>query len=78
MRVLRRGTPPEELVHYCECTRCKSVLQFLRGEAKYQDDQRDGDYLSISCPVCKHHNNVDLERSLINPLASTPSFGFDR
>lgn len=51
--ITKRGTPPEQLVHEATCTHCKTEYEFTRDEAKYISDQRDGDCLKTTCPVCK-------------------------
>lgn len=52
MRVIRKGIPPEEMEHSIKCRKCTTVFAFLRREARRVEDQRDGDYLEIACPVC--------------------------
>jgi hypothetical protein len=52
MEILHRGIPPSERTHEATCITCQTKIRFKQGEAKYQSDQRDGDYLSIECPVC--------------------------
>lgn len=56
MEILHRGTAPSERVHEATCNSCKTKVRFTQGEAKYNSDQREGDYLSVSCPVC--HNII--------------------
>lgn len=51
--ITKRGTPPEQLVHEATCTHCKTEYEFTRDEAKHISDQRDGDCLKTTCPVCK-------------------------
>ena len=52
MRILKRGVRPETLVYRASCYKCKSEFEFSRSEAQFHDDQRDGAYLSVDCPVC--------------------------
>lgn len=52
MKVIRRGQVPEERVYRVICNRCKTEIEFEQREATYHPDQRDGDFLSITCPVC--------------------------
>lgn len=52
MKIIHRGERPEEKVYRATCWRCKTQVEFQRGEARYHSDQRDGDYLSVTCPVC--------------------------
>lgn len=53
MRIIEQGRLPESQAYECTCRHCRTRFEFARGEAKYNDDQRDGDYLSIPCPLCK-------------------------
>ena len=52
MEILHRGTPPSEREYRGSCTNCKTVIKFKANEAKRHSDQRDGDFLSIGCPIC--------------------------
>ena len=63
VNVLFRGTPPGETIHYVTCRFCRSKLQFKRKEASYTSD-RDGEYLSIVCPVCEGNVTADAKLSL--------------
>lgn len=53
MKILKRGTPPSEVVYDVTCNNCHSEIQFERKEATFGQDQREGDsWLEIKCPVC--------------------------
>lgn len=52
MEILSRGTLPEEREHIATCGYCNTKIKFIQSEAKYVPDQRDGDFLTIGCPVC--------------------------
>jgi len=52
VEIIKKGTPPAEQEYTATCRNCESVLRFKRGEAKFTGDQRDGDFLTITCPVC--------------------------
>lgn len=54
VEIIKRGVPRGEVVHDITCRFCKSELRFKEHEAKIHYDQRDGDYLSITCPVCQN------------------------
>lgn len=56
MKIIKRGTPPNENPYHVECRSCHSEIEFMRIEAKLVPDQRDGDFLTINCPVC----NVEI------------------
>lgn len=52
MEIIKRGTPPDEIEYEAKCNNCKTEIKFKRSEAVVTFDQREGDYMSISCPVC--------------------------
>lgn len=60
MKIIKKGIPPEKREYTGECSNCDTVFEFERGEARYTSDQRDGDFLQISCPVCSHTVSVDI------------------
>jgi RNase P subunit RPR2 len=43
---------PENRAYRRSCNNCGSLLQFKRKDARYVNDQRDGDAVVIDCPVC--------------------------
>jgi ribosomal protein S27E len=52
VEVVERGELPGSVVYEVQCRNCHSKLRFKRSEAAYVSDQRDGDYLTVQCPVC--------------------------
>jgi hypothetical protein len=64
MKIISRGVDPRTLTYQATCNRCKTVVEFTRDdpEVKYNNDQRDGDYLSCSCPVCADMITVQVRR----------------
>jgi hypothetical protein len=52
VKIIHRGTDPKDVTHRAVCNRCKTEIEFTQSEAIYHSDQRDGDFLSIACPVC--------------------------
>lgn len=52
MKIIRQGSLPENRVYRATCRRCDTEIEFARHEATYVPDQRDGDYLVITCPTC--------------------------
>ena len=58
IEVITRGHLPENDQFEACCHKCKSDLRFLRGDAKLTFDQRDGDFVTIACPVCQSLVNV--------------------
>lgn len=53
IEVIRRGHLPENDQFEAECCKCKSQLRFLRSDARHTSDQRDGDFVTVTCPVCQ-------------------------
>ena len=52
MKIIKEGVDPATQPMYATCSRCRTQIQFLPGEASYHSDQRDGDFYQIKCPVC--------------------------
>lgn len=40
------------------CVNCTSVLETVPTDFRYTDDQRDGCFLSCTCPVCNYPVSV--------------------
>lgn len=53
MRIIKEGSRPETALYESTCWNCQTVFEYVRSEAKLNFDQRDGDFLSIDCPLCK-------------------------
>jgi len=64
IKVIVRGTPPQETIYRVNCRTCASVLEFRPSdpEIKYNSDQRDGDFYSFHCPVCEQYETVQKSR----------------
>lgn len=52
MKIICRGVDPKEHTWRGTCLNCKTLVEFSKAEARYNHDQRDGDYLTVTCPVC--------------------------
>ena len=54
MNILERGNDPNDpsKLFKARCSNCKSLIEFARGEAEVTYDQRDGDFMTVTCPVC--------------------------
>jgi RNase P subunit RPR2 len=70
IEVLRKGEKPEDRTYSAACGNCKSLLRFKRSEAEYVSDQRDGDAVTIECPVCKSKVFVAADSYRKQPSAS--------
>lgn len=60
MRIIKKGKKPEEKKYRGTCGKCKTVVEFKRSEAKFIPDFRDGDFLTVTCPVCSYNINVNV------------------
>lgn len=60
VRIVKLGSKPQDRVYQGECTNCNTVVEFKRSAARYQSDQRDGDFLAVTCPVCKQSITVGV------------------
>lgn len=58
IEVINRGHLPENDQFEAKCNHCKSDLRFLRSDARFTSDQRDGDFVTVDCPVCSHAVHV--------------------
>jgi RNase P subunit RPR2 len=61
VEVLQRGQKPSERTYTATCRTCNSQLRFKASEAKVTFDQRDGDFVSVECPVCSETVNVNKD-----------------
>ena len=63
MKIIKKGNIPEEKIYRSECYNCKTEFEFQAREAKLTRDQRDGDFLTVDCPLCgvSAHANVQKE-----------------
>ncbi|MDP9837564.1 DNA-directed RNA polymerase subunit RPC12/RpoP [Neorhizobium huautlense] len=52
--ITKLGKLPGNEEHTGKCNHCKTEVKFKREAAKYHNDQRDGDYLEVACPLCSN------------------------
>ena len=52
MKILKRGSLPEDEEHTAKCSHCGTEIQFYRKEASIESTCRNETYLKIACPVC--------------------------
>lgn len=67
MEILHRGTPPSEREYKASCYNCRTVVKFKQSEGKITHDQRDGSYVSVSCPVCAGNINISTSQYIKPP-----------
>lgn len=60
MKVLKQGQLPGDKKYRATCMNCKSEIEFQRKEAEWVADQREGDFLRVSCPVCQQRIHVSV------------------
>ena len=60
MRIITRGQIPEDNPYRATCYHCKTVVEFFQKEGKITRCQRDGDSVTVICPLCKKYITVDL------------------
>lgn len=53
MKIIERGQHPKQKSYTVRCYQCQTKFEFEQMEAKVNYDQRDGNYVSIPCPVCQ-------------------------
>jgi hypothetical protein len=69
VEIISRGVLPSEKTYETTCPNCGTWLRLNRGEDKFTSDNRDGDFLTISCPVC----NVPVYTQANQPSPPPPS-----
>ncbi len=53
MKIIKRGTPPTEIIWRGTCLRCETVAECFETEVKPEHDMRDGGrFAHVTCPVC--------------------------
>jgi RNase P subunit RPR2 len=53
MNILYRGTLPEDKEYEVVCRNCQSILRFKASEGRLTLSQKEGNFLTIICPICK-------------------------
>lgn len=62
MNVIKRGQLPQETTYNTTCGNCHSEIEFQESEGKVTYDQRDGNYVTVNCPVCQERIHCALKR----------------
>lgn len=62
MRVIKKGALAGDQTYRATCRSCGTVYEFQVREARHHSDQRDGDYLSTTCPIegCHQLNTTSV------------------
>jgi hypothetical protein len=53
MEIIKKGCLPEERIYEATCSYCKTQIRFFQGEGIIINEQRDGSYICVQCPLCK-------------------------
>jgi RNase P subunit RPR2 len=61
MRIIRRGVLPEEKIYRASCNHCKTEVEFTGAEGRLKYDQRDGNFYTVTCPVCNNLITKDAQ-----------------
>lgn len=51
MEILEKGQLPQEREYKATCRICNTKFRFKEKEGQLNHDQRDGDYISVTCPL---------------------------
>lgn len=60
MRIIKRGIPPQERLFAATCRSCHTEIEFKKSEGKVTASQRDGDFITVVCPVCGRSVHANL------------------
>lgn len=60
MKIITKGSLPELKTYRATCRNCKTVFEFLKKEAIFVNDQRDGSFLKVQCPLEECKNEVTV------------------
>ncbi len=60
MKILKKGILPKDKTYTVSCGNCHTKFQFKQHEGEIIEDDRDGDYITIKCPICKGHVNTSI------------------
>ena len=58
IQIIQRGVLPAAIRHKTKCRHCNTIFSFLKSDARLTDDQRDGDFYTIKCPVCSKDHHI--------------------
>lgn len=52
MRIISKGSLPQDKVYQSVCNQCKTVFEFKQSEGRMTNDRNEM-VLLVDCPVCK-------------------------
>lgn len=59
VRIIKRGTLPEEQEYQFECDHCHTIFVCQKSELRYSSSPKNESYYIIKCPVCKLDKYID-------------------
>ncbi|MNL64700.1 hypothetical protein D3C87_1889400 [compost metagenome] len=52
--VTKQGKKPELKEYVGTCRKCKTEVEFQQHDGVVTHDQRDGDFITVTCPTCSN------------------------
>jgi len=52
MEIVKMGKLPEEQLFHGTCYNCKTEFRCKKSEGRYENSQREGEFLRVKCPLC--------------------------
>lgn len=69
IRLIKKGTKPEERIYRGTCSICSSVVEASPSDGKVTSDQRDGNFFTFPCPNCGRQMHISIDaRNLVSEL----------
>jgi len=60
MKIIYKGTLPDKQKYEVRCYKCNSIIEFEKDEGIITFDQRDGNFITFTCPICNKPINVTI------------------
>ena len=58
LELIKKGDDPKKLYAYFQCGHCNSEYKAQKCDGKATYDQRDGNFITFKCEVCREMINV--------------------
>lgn len=55
IKITKQGKKPELKEYVGTCRNCKTEVEFQQQDGTVTHDQRDGDFITVTCPVCQQN-----------------------
>jgi len=66
MKIIRAGTPETMRIFEGECIHCHTQVEFYQHEGKVTYDQKEGDYITVVCPICGKNIYADYRKPKVS------------